>query len=164
MSENETIRERFRPQQITTLFVGESAPDGEKRFFYRKNSQVYRYMKKAFDGKEDFLEWFKEKGYFLDDLILDPVNKMKSRKRRRLRLESIPDLAKRISIYRPTNVVALMKAIEPMVNDAVAKAGLRDCRLYATHFPGCGQQNVFMSEIADIISKLQTEELRYEQN
>jgi hypothetical protein len=112
-------------------------------------------MKKAFDGKEDFLEWFKEKGYFLDDLILEPVNKMEGGTRRRLRFESIPGLAKRISLYRPTNVVALMKAIEPMVKDAVDKAGLTNCRFYATHFPGCGQQNLFMLDIADIISKLQ---------
>jgi hypothetical protein len=156
VSEAETIRKAFRPQRITTLFVGESAPVGEK-FFYRRNSQVYRYMKQAFGGGEDFLEQFKAQGFFLDDLILEPANKLERRKRQQLRLESIPDLSKRMSIYRPSNVVALMIAIKPMVRDAMDRAGLLDCAFYATHFPGCGQQGNFRSEIAKIIPRLQTE-------
>jgi len=154
MSENETIRESFRPPRITTLFVGESAPDGEKRFFYRGNSQVHRYMKKAFGGKDDFLGWFKEQGYFLDDLILEPVNKRTKEERQRLGWENVPSLAQRLSVHRPAMVVALMIGIEPMVRDAMAKAGLSDLPFDVIPFPGCGQQGRFASKMKAIIPRL----------
>jgi hypothetical protein len=151
--EVEIIRRSFRPQRITTLFVGESAPYGEN-FFYRENSQVYAHMKEAFGGEKNFLEQFKAKGYFLDDLILQPVNQMDRRIRRQLRFENITSLAERISDYRPANVVILMMAIEPMVRDAVAKAGLSDCPVYATPFPGNGQQRRFRLRMKEIIPNL----------
>jgi hypothetical protein len=153
VTENETIRQSFRPQRVTTLFVGESVPDSGK-FFYRENSQVYNYMKRAFGGAGDFLAQFKANGYFLDDLILVPANKRTSRERRRLRLESVPDLACRLAEYRPGMVVALMIGIKPMVQDAMAKAGFSDLPFHVTHFPGCGQQARFKLEMAEIIPTL----------
>ncbi len=153
MSEVETIRRQFLPQRITALFVGESAPQSGK-VFYLRNGQVYRYMRQAFTGGPDFLEWFKANGYFLDDLILDPVNKKAYTERRRLRCESVLDLARRLSDYRPAVVVALMIGIEPMVRDAIAKAGLSDRPFHVIPFPGCGQQGRFSSKMAEIIPKL----------
>ena len=41
----EKLRQSFRPEDIKALFVGESAPAGDT-FFYRGNSQMFRYMKK----------------------------------------------------------------------------------------------------------------------
>ena len=42
----EVTRLRYRPDRITTLFVGESAPvSGD--FFYRNNSALVRYMQQA---------------------------------------------------------------------------------------------------------------------
>jgi hypothetical protein len=154
VNETETIRTSFRPQCITTLFVGESAPHGGK-FFYRGNSQAFRYMKEALCGKGDFLAWFKAQGYFLDDLILRPANKKTKKERRRLRWKNVPSLAERLSVYRPAAVIALMIGIEPMVRAAIAEAGMSDIPFSATPFPGNGQQGRFKSKMAEIIPKPQ---------
>ncbi len=153
MSEIERIRESFRPPRITTLFVGESAPQSGK-FFYLGNSQVYWYMQEAFGGGEDFLAWFKTNGFFLDDLILIPANKIADkRERQQLGWDSVPSLAERLSRYQPAMVVALMKAIDPMVRAAMAEAGLSDLPFESTPFPGNGQQGNFRSKMAEIIHK-----------
>jgi hypothetical protein len=153
VSEVETIRRGFCPQRVTTLFVGESVPDGGT-FFYQRNSQLYKYMKEAFDGGNDFLERFKANGYFLDDLIPVPVNNRTREERQRLGWESVPSLAERLCIYQPAMVVALMISIRPMVRDAMAKAGMSDRPFDATPFPGWGQRGPFKLKMAEIIPKL----------
>jgi ferredoxin-NADP reductase len=70
----ESVRKRYRPQQIMTLFVGESAPHGGQ-FFYFGNTGLTRYMKQAMEaaglgGEDNFLERFKAYGWYLDDLVL----------------------------------------------------------------------------------------------
>jgi hypothetical protein len=72
----ESARARFRPERITTLFVGESAPINGKVFFYYGNSGMHRYMKRAVEqslGKRaldddaspvSFLERFKAYGWY----------------------------------------------------------------------------------------------------
>jgi hypothetical protein len=42
----EAIRTRFRPEPITTLFIGESAP-ASGDFFYYGNSAMLRHMRRA---------------------------------------------------------------------------------------------------------------------
>jgi hypothetical protein len=42
----EVRRERYRPERITTLFVGESAP-ASGAFFYYGNSAMARYMQEC---------------------------------------------------------------------------------------------------------------------
>jgi hypothetical protein len=56
--------------------VGESAPDGST-FFYNENSLLHRLMNESFGNPANFLTEFKDKGFFLDDLVLYPINKIK---------------------------------------------------------------------------------------
>jgi hypothetical protein len=60
---------RYRPEKITTLFVGESAPDGGM-FFYLGNSQLLRNMRSIVEQvlgeTDDFLATFKAYGWCLD--------------------------------------------------------------------------------------------------
>jgi hypothetical protein len=61
----EECRARYRPKKILTLFVGESAPAGGT-FFYFGNSGMARYMQQVFPPQGgDFLEAFKERGWYL---------------------------------------------------------------------------------------------------
>jgi hypothetical protein len=71
------------------VFVGESAP-ANGRFFYDGNTRFTRHMQNAFDvayGPSDvaFLTRFKSFGWYLDDLVLTPVNEVKDRKGAMLR-------------------------------------------------------------------------------
>jgi hypothetical protein len=153
MSDLEKLRHTFRPQPITTLFVGESAPGGGT-FFYKEDSRLYRFMKDSFGGAASFLMEFKAKGFFLDDLVLYPVNKMEGKERLEHRRKSVPSLAKRMADYRPSAVVIVMCAIEENVVDAMGKAGLSHVPHFVTPFPSFASQRRFRADMAKIIPKL----------
>ncbi|MDR3755166.1 MAG: hypothetical protein P4K93_16625 [Terracidiphilus sp.] len=123
MNRLEELRKSFGPGLVTTLFVGESAPDSG-RFFYSSDSSLFYAMKRAFGSKETFLEDFKRKGFYLDDLVLTPINKLERRERSRRREEAVPELAKRLVEYKPKAVVVVMRAILPMVRQAMRMAGI----------------------------------------
>jgi len=151
----EQLRQSFRPPSIITLFVGESPPAGDS-FFYKERGLLYRSMREAFGNIEDFLAWFKASGFFLDDLVLDPINRIKDKKERDTRRhQGIVPLAKRISAYRPQAIVVLMCAIKDMVREAKTKSGV-DAPLYVTPFPRPEHQRHFKNQMASIIPKLPT--------
>jgi hypothetical protein len=117
MESVESARARFRPDRITTLFVGESAP-ASGNFFYYDNSVLFRDMRRAVEhalGESgDFLKSFKSYGWYLDDLVLTPVNHLtKSRV-----LDAQNSLAHRIAAYQPEAIVSLLMLIKPFVDAA----------------------------------------------
>jgi hypothetical protein len=152
----EDVRARFRPERITTLFVGESAP-ASGDFFYYGNTAMFRHMQRAVEHAlgegGDFLERFKAMGWYLDDLAPTPVNRLPQRQRMAKCLDARDNLAKRIAEYRPLAIVSLLRSIEDIVNDAAKRAGSSAPR-YAVPFPGMGQQARFQSAMARIIPKL----------
>jgi hypothetical protein len=158
----EAIRTRYRPKRITTLFVGESAPASGK-FFYCGNTAMTTNMERALTvaglrGSGDFLECFKAYGWYLDDLVLTPVNRMGGSHRKALCLEAEKSLADRIAEYRPLAIVALMLAIKDIVYAAAATAGSK-ADLFAVPFPGMGQQTRFQRAMGDILPKLPRERI-----
>jgi hypothetical protein len=152
MSRLEELRKSFGPGLITTLFVGESAPDSG-RFFYSSDSSLFRAMKRAFGNRETFLEDFKKKGFYLDDLVLTPINKLERRERSRRRQEAVPELAKRLVEYKPKAVVVVMRAILPMVRQAMSKAGIT-YEPYCVPHPAFGNWTRFSNAMTEIIDDL----------
>lgn len=152
MSNLEELRKSFRPHRIATLFVGESAPQSG-RFFYSGNSSLFYAMQRAFGSKATFLEEFKRSGFYLDDLVPVPVNKMENRERSALRWKSVSSLADRLRDYKPQVVVTVMRAIKPMVLEAVRKADLA-CALYCTPHPAFGNWTRFHTAMNEIIDSL----------
>lgn len=153
----EQIRTHYRPDRIRILFVGESPPASGK-FFYYGNSQMARNMRRVLgrlllNDPKDFLARFKASGCYLDDLVLMPVNKSSNAHRMQARRKAIPDLAQRIEEYQPIVVVALLKAIERDVREALAQSGV-GAQFQATHFPGNGQQGKFEMDIRKILPAL----------
>jgi hypothetical protein len=148
---------RYRPERIMTLFVGESAPASGK-FFYCGNTAMATNMEKALAtarlrGEGDFRDRFKAYGWYLDDLVLTPVNRLGTSQRKVLCLEAEKDLADRIAEYRPLAIVTLMLGIKSIVYAAAATAGCK-ADLFAVPFPGMGQQGRFHEAMADILPKL----------
>ena len=152
MNRLEELRQSFRPERITTLFVGESAPDSG-RFFYSGDSSLFRAMKKVFGNRESFLQDFERCGFYLDDLVLTPVNKLPNRERFRLRKEAVPQLAKRLIEYRPAAVVVVMRGIETVVRNAMHMAGVMYEPFCAPH-PAFGNSTRFHIAMTEIIQSL----------
>jgi hypothetical protein len=156
MDKVEATRSKFRPDRITTLFVGESAPAGGD-FFYYGNSAMTRHMKRVVDDTlgagGDFLARFQSYGWYLDDLVLTPVDKLENAERKMRCLEARPSLAARIAEYRPLAIVSLLLSTRHIVDAAAIDARSAAPR-YAVPFPGMGQQARFRTAMVDIIPKL----------
>jgi hypothetical protein len=152
----EAIRKRFRPERITTLFVGESAPHSGD-FFYRGNSAMLAHMRSAvelaFGKSDDFLRTFQAYGWYLDDLILEPVNHLPQPERIGKLLGAQKGMVDRIKCYKPEAIVSVLKRIEPFVNAAAMEAG-SDAPRYGVPFPGQGHQPHFHAAMAAIVHKL----------
>jgi hypothetical protein len=152
MNRQENLRRSYRPDRITTLFVGESAPHGGT-FFYDQNSGLFREMRKAFKGGDTFLEDFKRSGFYLDDLVPTPVNHLPLSDRISLLNQSISSFTKRLKNYRPEAIVILLMSIRPMIIKAISEAGL-PYEPYWTPYPGFGNQPRFHKAMTKIIPNL----------
>jgi hypothetical protein len=153
----EALRARYRPSKITTLFVGESAP-ASGDFFYSGNTALKRHMQSAVedsigDNGGEFLERFKGYGWYLDDLVLIPVNRLEKSERLALCKNSQNSLATRIAEYQPAAIVTLLMSIKPIVDAAAVEAG-STARRFAVPFPGMGQQGRFKIAMAEIVPGL----------
>ncbi|MGY4175752.1 hypothetical protein ACVIHH_001043 [Bradyrhizobium sp. USDA 4518] len=157
MIDVEMTRASYRPNQITTLFVGESAPASGDFFYYGDNAML-RHMQRATEAvlgqsDEDFLDRFKSYGWFLDDLVLTPVDKLPPSERRGTCLGAADSLSNRIAAYRPLAIVSVLVSIRSIV-EAAARAAGSDARLFGVPFPGMGQQARFHNEMVQIIPLL----------
>jgi hypothetical protein len=150
----EILRQRYRPATITTLFIAESPPAEKANFFYSESGTLYRHMKLAFGGGDDFLDDFAAKGFYLDDLVLVPVNRLAGPERRRLHRASVSSLARRLRSHRPKAVVVLLKSIARAVEAALADAGLAHMPRHVVPYPGMGNQPRFLAAMAQIVPTL----------
>ncbi|MCK1602614.1 hypothetical protein IVB02_14455 [Bradyrhizobium sp. 166] len=156
MIDAETTRASYRPNYITTLFVGESAPANGDFFYYGKNAML-RHMQRATEAVlgegGDFLERFKGYGWYLDDLVLTPVDRLTPAERKAKCLAAGGSLRDRIAAYRPLAVVPVLISIKSIVEAAVAGAG-SNAKIFCVPFPGMGQQTRFHNEMLKIIPQL----------
>jgi hypothetical protein len=157
--DTESIRLSYRPQRITVLFVGESAPASGK-FFYKADPPVFREIRRAFSQHfglqcedKEFLDWFKARGCFLDDLVHTPINDKVSDARKAARSKGVESLASRIAEYRPKTIIAIMKTIDPYVKDALRKSGV-SATYHCVSFPGNGRQREFQDEMSKLLPNL----------
>ena len=152
----EATRTRFRPERITTLFIGESAP-ASGDFFYYGNNAMLGHLRVAVElalGKsDDFLAAFKAYGWYLDDLVLEPVDKLSLLEREEKCLGAQISLADRIAQYQPLAIVTLLLRISDIV-EAAAVAANSTAPRFAVPFPGMGNQKRFKAEMVRIIPTL----------
>jgi hypothetical protein len=154
----EALRASYRPRQITTLFVGESAPISGK-FFYDGDNSMVRYMQRATEtvipGGGEFLDRFKSYGWYLDDLVLTPINQMTPQERRAQWIAARESLKDRIAQYRPLAIVSLLSQpnFKSIVHGAALEAG-SEALLCVVPFPGKGNQTRFHDAMVSLIPTL----------
>jgi hypothetical protein len=119
----EALRRSFRPVRVRVLFIGESPP-ASGRFFYARDSGLYRAMREAFRADdENFLAAFQASGCYLVDLCAEPVDRMEAKARRAACLAGEESLARTIAELQPAVIGVLLRSIRQNVADAIARAG-----------------------------------------
>jgi hypothetical protein len=109
------------------LFVGESPP-ASGRFFYHRDSGLYRAMRAAFIAvdqtinDENFLKRFQDAGCYLVDLCGSPVDHLDPALRRGACDAAGPRLAKTIAELNPDCLITLVRSIEGVVKTAASRA------------------------------------------
>ncbi len=154
-AEIKEARARYRPKRITVLLVGESPPSNGT-FFYCCENNLLRHIRSAIGGPSqdgDFLESFKARGWYLDDLVSTPIDKLPPKERERKWWDAQHDLAIRIAEYQPKAIVSLLLGIEPVV-DAAAKEANSNADRHAVPFPGRWTMGRFLEKMRDIVPKL----------
>lgn len=125
-NERETLREGFRPKKIRLLFVGE-APPASGRFFYSRNSGLYRAVREAFQTidprvtDDNFLHMFQAAGCYLTDLCPEPVDQLDSESRHRARRAAEQVLAGKLIELQPGKVASLLRSIAEHVANAASR-------------------------------------------
>jgi hypothetical protein len=140
MPRAEVVRKSFRPRKVKLLFVGESPP-ASGRFFYHRDSGLYRAMRDAFIAAdqtindENFLKRFQDAGCYLVDLCGRPVDDLDLPQRRAACDAGVPRLAKTIAELNPECLATLVRSIEAGVKTAASRAAW-DCPLLHLPYPG----------------------------
>jgi hypothetical protein len=152
----EDIRKSYQPKKIKLLLIGESPPESGK-FFYLESSMTTftqrafeNTFKLSFKNHKEFLQFFKKKGCYLDDLSLIPVNGIPPLRKEEVLSGSILSLAKRLTFHKPEIVVIVLKRIERKVNEALDLSRIQ-CERYILPFPGNGHQNKYIQELSKIL-------------
>lgn len=156
MVDIEPVRKGYCPDRITTLFVGESAPESGD-FFYLGATAMTRHFWRVIDPEAasdlEFLDRFKRRGWYLDDLVLVPVNGMARAEGRANWVQSQPSLSARIAEYPPEAIVVLLLGMREIVEQAARDANSA-AKLYAIPFPGMGNQNRFRDAMLKLLPEL----------
>jgi len=152
----ERLRASYRPEKVKVLFVGESAP-ASGGFFYKQSGLLHSQFRQALapyiGDSPTFVEAFKQAGFYLDDLVLEPVNLLSWSERQEIHAESISSLAERLRGYQAPRVIAFMKGITLPVKAAIAMSGTK-CRFDVVPFPGHGWQAKFRSAMTAMMPEL----------
>ena len=127
MAGHERLRRSYLPERVRLLFIGESPP-ASGRFFYRRDSGLYRAMREAFQvadpsiGDETFLTAFQAAGCYLIDVCPEPVDDLDSKSRRAACRAGEASLSRTIAQLRPLMIATLLRSIEGNVARAVLGA------------------------------------------
>lgn len=121
----EALRKEFLPSRVRLLFVGE-APPASGRFFYSRNSGLYRAIRDAYRAvdasltEENFLERFRGSGAYLYDLCRDPVDQLPRKYRRLAHQQARQAFTEILATMQPLAIATLLHSIEDEVEKAVA--------------------------------------------
>ncbi len=155
----EQKRQRYRPQEVRGLFIGESPP-ANGTFFYSGDSILARHTREAFEAAfgaysdmPAFLAGFRDCGCFLVDLCETPVNRLPDSQRRDAREAGLPGLVDALRGLRPEFVAVVMAGIEEDVMKALRAAGLLDVETYVLPFPVRGRQRDYVGLLADVLRR-----------
>lgn len=165
----EDLRERYRPDVLRLLLVGESPPDpgkGYRRFFYAPTliyDNLYRGVAAALYGHEPsvdpsaksaVLDRLREDGVWLIDAVEEPIDKQSTPVRRREISAAAARLVERVQGLDPTvGVVICHGMVFREVMPAMRRAGIRLLHERPIPFPLGNWRAQFVSEFRDALAR-----------
>ena len=155
MLRQEKLRSSYKPFPVNLLFVGESPP-ASGRFFYQRDSGLYRAMRDVFQvADEDFLTAFQSSGCYLIDLCPEPVDRLAPQLRREICRANETRLANAIATLQPARIATLLRSIEDNVNQAAELGGWQGPLIHLP-YPGrwSKHRKVFEEALEPIIRSL----------
>ncbi len=127
-----------KPEKVKILLIGE-APGKDDKNFYLANTNLYRTVYAAFkelygdfSSAEEFLQFFKAAGCFLDHLSSEHTDRHDLPQRKQARQNGISSLSERLKIHQPETVIILMKALEKQIQQAIDFSGIKSIRHQTT--------------------------------
>ncbi len=158
--QRERLRKQFRPASVRLLFIGESSP-ASGRFFYRRDSGLYRAMREAFQSVDasitdaTFLTAFQGLGCYLFDLCPEPVDRLGAVARRNACQLAEGRLSLVIRQLQPAAIATLVRSIEGNVLASTAATHWRGPLLHLP-YPGRWKHHrqAFVRELAPTIRAL----------
>jgi hypothetical protein len=124
----ESLRAAYRPQKVRMLLIGESPP-ASGRFFYNRDSGLYRALRDTFRlvdpslADQNFLAVFQRTGCYLVDACHQPADRMETGARRAACSAGESLLSRDIQSLRPEIIVTLLRSIAANVRRAATHAG-----------------------------------------
>lgn len=171
----ESLRKQYLPNKIKVLFVAEAKPDADDRFFYYDNVKtddyLYLHMMYALygktkddqqdlrDNKGEFLNKFKEDGYYL----VDAVDEIKVRTKPAVRIKAIranadiktDEIELLLSQHgtRDTKVVIIAATVFKGLYEHI-KDKFNVINNTPIYFPSNGQQSAFLRQMGEIMEEI----------
>jgi hypothetical protein len=134
------LRERYRPERLHVLLIGESPPDpsdSARRFFYApqlRADNLYRGVAAAVYGdrpdvdvrdKPRVLELLRDDGFWLVDALQHPINKHSPGQRRAAIRDAVPQLVERCRELAPeSGAIICHGAVYQEAAAALQRAGV----------------------------------------
>lgn len=170
----EKLRKSYLPSKIKVLFIAEAKPDADDRFFYYEKVETddYLYLHLMYalygmtkgdvrylrDHKAEFLNRFKEDGYYLVDAVDEIKPPMSSRKRTKLIKSNaenkIAEISELLAEYGDQNAKVVL--IKGTVFDGLYDLMKSDFDIINVKvpFPSNGQQTNFLTQMKKVVREL----------
>jgi hypothetical protein len=137
---------RFWPDEIKLLLVAEAPPAALDRYFYftdvREQDSLFRYVARAIlkkeptrENKRELLAELRDRGVFLIDLSVDPVDGSPVS-------QHVPSLLRRVRRLQPAKIILIKATVHDAAYWPLREAGL-PVAPERIPFPGSGQQRRF---------------------
>jgi hypothetical protein len=156
--ERDLLRARYRPDDVWVLMVGESPPAGGT-FFYQADSHLYDATREAFEVAlgpmpqgEAFLERFQAMGFWLYDVVREPVNRKRGRPRGDAVAAGVSALAALIADLEPDFVVGVKTSLEGIVGQAARMSDFPASRVVVLPFPLYEWRREYVSQLSRFLN------------
>lgn len=168
----EELRNKYRPDNVVLLLIGESAPDPgqkEQRFFYAPvltaHDNLFRPVVEAAYGhrfpkgsaglkKVRWLVRFRRDGGFLIDLVPYPVNRLSPPERERARHAHVSDTISKVKRLKPSGIVICHKPTFRVLDGPLAKLKLPLLHSQPIRFPLGNYRAEFVSAFREAVHGL----------